>query len=125
MNKEDLIKKFWSCIDTMNLDELTEVAHHDCIIYFPNTNEKFVSLNNYIEMNKVYPGRWHVSELEIFKSDNHYLSICRIFSEKLSFYNTGIFRFKNNKIVEWREYWSPNSIPVKWRIESNFTTENK
>ena len=113
-----VVRKFWQMFDEARFDDVAELLHPDCNIYWPNTRERFRGRQKLIDMNKRYPGRWYIDVSDVIVRDDLVVSVVRVYSkeDKQSFYATSFFKLKNGLIKEITEYWGEITEAPAWRI---------
>lgn len=112
----DVIKQYWGLINGQKWEELSSVFHPDSMIYWPNTNEKFM-LDEFILVNKRYPGCWRVTIKHVLVSENTQVSVAKVTNEceGISCHATSICEIKDGKIQTLYEYWGDYAQPPQWR----------
>lgn len=112
------VEKFWKIFDAAQYDDVAALLHPDCNVYWPNTRELFRGRQKLIDVNKRYPGRWHIEILDIISKDELVVSVVRVYSNeaKQSFHAASFFKFRDSLIAEITEYWGENTNPPPWRI---------
>lgn len=121
--KEKIVRLFWKYIDSANFEGLSEIMLDETCVWLPNTKEVFRGKNKYIEFNKQYPGRWYANVEKLLIADDTVITTTYIFNldQSITFYVTSFFIIKEEKIEEITEYWSENSAPPMWRLQSDLT----
>jgi hypothetical protein len=121
--KEKIVRLFWNCIDSANFDGLSEIMTDETCVWLPNTKEVFRGKNKYIDFNKQYPGRWYANVEKIYITDDSVITVTYIFNQdqSITFFVTSFFIIRDDKIEEIKEYWSENSAPPTWRLESGLS----
>jgi limonene-1,2-epoxide hydrolase len=116
--KAKTVRKFWQIFDEARYDDVADLLHPDCNVYWPNTRELFRGSQKLIDVNKRYPGRWHIDIVDVVAQDDLVVSVVRVYSHesKHSFYATSFFKFENGLIAEITEYWGDITEPPAWRI---------
>jgi predicted SnoaL-like aldol condensation-catalyzing enzyme len=122
-SKAEVVSKFWRLFDEARFDDVADLLRPDCNVYWPNTHELFKGSQKLINMNKRYPGRWHIDIVDIITSDDLVVSVVRVYSEESehSFYAASFFRFEKGLIAEITEYWGNITEPPAWRTAEGFS----
>jgi hypothetical protein len=117
-SNRDVVSKFWKIFDEARYDDVAALMLPGCNVYWPNTRELFRGRDKLIDVNKRYPGRWHIDVVDIIAKDDSVVSVVKVYSHesKHSFYATSFFKFKNGLIAEMTEYWGDITEPPAWRI---------
>ncbi|MBN2504937.1 MAG: nuclear transport factor 2 family protein [Bacilli bacterium] len=117
---ETTVREFWEALGRQDYDTVKSFFTDNAVIYWPNTNEKF-TVENYIHVNKTYPGTWDFAfeSLKIF--DSQALSVVRILSRdrKESLRAISLFGFTDGRISELTEYFAMDEEVPLWRQSSN------
>jgi hypothetical protein len=120
ITNEEVIKKFWQLFDVAEFEEAGKLISPNAVIRWWNTREEF-SKANFIEANRIYPGRWRIriDRLECF--NNLVVSVVHVAGNDISFYTTSFFIVEEGQIIRIDEYWSENSEPPEWRVNSSLS----
>ncbi len=112
------IREFWEAIVHQKETEIRKYFNKIAIIRWPNTNEEF-SLEEFIEANCKYPGKWDGEIERIEKIEDLIITITRVFNieNTISFHVTSFINIKDNKIISMDEYWSKDGEAPKWRLD--------
>jgi predicted SnoaL-like aldol condensation-catalyzing enzyme len=113
-----VVRNFWQIFDEARFDDVAGLLHPDCNVYWPNTREVFKGRDKLIDVNKRYPGRWHIDVVDIIAQGDTVVSVVRVYSkeESRSFYATSFFKFENGLISEMTEYWGNITEAPSWRV---------
>jgi hypothetical protein len=117
---DDVIKRFWQLFDAAEFEEAGKLISPSAIIKWWNTREQFSKVN-FIEANRIYPGRWRIriDRLECF--NNLVVSVVHVEGNDISFYTTSFFTIEEGQIIRIDEYWSENSEPPEWRVKASLS----
>lgn len=120
---EGIVREFWKIFDDARYDDVVELLWPDCRVYWPNTRELFKGREKLVDVNKRYPGRWHIEIMDVIPKDDMVVSVVRVYSKekKESFYATSFFKFKDGLITEITEYWGEITEPPAWRIAAGLS----
>ena len=119
----EVVRKFWQIFDEARFDDVADLLQPDCNVYWPNTRELFRGSQKLIDMNKKYPGRWHIDVVDVVGKDDLVVSVVRVYSNENqhSFYATSFFKFEKGLIAKITEYWGNITEPPAWRIAEGFS----
>ncbi len=122
-SNQEAVRKFWQIFDEARFDDVADLLHPDCNIYWPNTRELFRGRDKLIDVNKQYPGRWRIDVVDIIAHDESVVSVVRVHSDesKDSFYATSFFKFEKGLIAEITEYWGNITEAPAWRIDGGLS----
>ena len=118
IEKKFEIREFWEAIVHQKETEIRKYFNKTAIIRQPNTNEEF-SLEEFIEANCKYPGKWDGEIERIEKIEDLIITITRVFNieNTISFRVISFINIKDNKIISMDEYWSKDGEAPKWRLD--------
>ena len=74
-SKVEVVGKFWQIFDEARFDDVAGLLHPECNVYWPNTRELFKGSQKLIDMNKRYPGRWHIDIVDVVASSDLVVSV--------------------------------------------------
>ncbi len=112
----NLVRRFWQAVDKQDWTMLRSFFADEAIIIWPNTGEEFMP-SRYVDINKNYPGVWHI-ELELVETgDQNIVSVVNIDSESEpeSLRGIAFFEIEKGKIVRLTEYFADNHDAPLWR----------
>lgn len=120
MNRQKILKMFWSDVVNQNKIALRKYFDKDAIVRWNNTNEQF-TVEEYIVANCEYPGDWQGEVERIVLVEDIAITVTRVWqlSNSVSFHVTSFFEFKEDKILSISEYWGDDGNPPQWRIDKN------
>ena len=116
---EQLIRTFWQAFDTADFDSAAEMMAPDAVVTWPCTGEVFRGRDNFIAVNRHYPGRWRIAVEHVVVAAEVVVSVVKVTpegGEKPSFHATSFFTFnQTDRIVAITEYWATDEEPPEWR----------
>ena len=120
---EKVVRDFWRIFDEAHYEDVAPLLHPDCRVYWPNTRELFKGSKKLIDMNKFYPGRWHIDVVDVIPKNESVVSVVRVYSKekKESFYAVSFFKFNEGLITEITEYWGNITEPPAWRLAEGYS----
>lgn len=121
MNNSSTVRTLWKLFSEQKWDESKFLFHSDFQAYWPQSKEKFVGSENFVEMNRSYPGNHVAGVRHIFEKED--TVVCTVFISAdtgQTAFATSWFEFKDEKIYRVTEYWgeeyeAPKSRE-KWRL---------
>lgn len=112
------IQNYWEAVLQQNPTSMRLFFHEDAIIRWHNTNEAF-TLDEFIQANCEYPGKWDGEIERIERIDHLIITVTHVFSTELSFHVTSFMEIIDDKIICLDEYWGDDGEPPLWRKEKH------
>ena len=112
------IQNYWKAVLQQNPTSMRLFFHEDVIIRWHNTNEAF-TLDEFIQANCEYPGKWDGEIERIERIDHLIITVTHVFSTELSFHVTSFMEIIDDKIICLDEYWGDDGEPPLWRKEKH------
>jgi len=114
----NLVIRFWKIIDGGEFSFLNEVLSEKVKVCLKNTSERFDGIDQYIDFNNNYPGKWNASIECLYEINDGVISMVKVFNaEGDSFYVVSVFKITAGLITEISEYWGENGQIPQWRVE--------
>ncbi|WP_457559525.1 hypothetical protein [Candidatus Harpocratesius sp.] len=112
-----LIQKFWDFFDKHQFEKALSLLHTEFQAIWVTSNEYFQTKEAFIQANCHYPGKWHTHLKRIELFDSEAVSVVKVFSKSkpAKYYATSFYKFKENLILEIKEYWATVENPPEWR----------
>jgi len=114
---KEIIKELWKYFDERKFDKAKELLHKEFKGYWKTTLEIFETRDNFIEVNKMYPGNWRTQLQKVEMTENGAVSVTYVYSKESEnkFYATTFYKFKDNLIYRIEEYWATCEKSSSWR----------
>lgn len=114
----ELVENFWKLFSEQKWELAQELLHSDFIATWPQSRERMHGPQNFINVNRHYPGNHKIEILHSFESNGQVLTTVWIEADtgQKTFANS-IFEFKDRKIWRVEEYWAEPSPAPEWRRE--------
>ncbi len=116
INNLSLVKKFWHHLSYQQWDDAAILLHSDFIATWPQSKEKIKGANNFISVNRHYPGNHRIDVIHAFNVENKVITT--VWMEADSGQKTfahSIFEFQDGKIFMVEEYWAEPYAAPDWR----------
>jgi len=119
MDRKAIVGNFWKIMDLQQWDNLANYLSEEIQVYWPNTNEVFNGMRNFIRANSEYPGNWKISVVKLMEIDDEVISVVEVHLDEASitFYATSFFKFVEDRIIKLTEYWGEVGEMPQWRKE--------
>lgn len=120
------IDALWEAIINQKADILRTFFHKDAYINWHCSNEHF-TVNEYIQANCEYPGKWHGKIERVETIDDLTVLVGNILSkdDDWSLHVVSFIKTKDDKIVSMDEYYGDDGQPPQWRLEKRLGTSIK
>jgi len=127
MTTTTLLTTYWKAVEQKNKTDFSTYFHEDAMIYLHDTNDEFPP-EYYIREEDNFGNDWHTTVDRIEKLENgQVMTITFHRSSDWIGFVTSFFTFKDDKIIELNEYYSPcdNNIVPQWRDDLRRNEELK
>jgi hypothetical protein len=118
--RELLLRSFWQAFDDADFDAAAKMMAPDAVASWPCTSEVFKGRDNFIAVQKHYPGRWRTAVEKVVVVAEVVVTVVKVTpegGEKPSFHATSFFEFDHaGQIAAITEYWATDEEPPKWRV---------
>jgi hypothetical protein len=123
MKNVDIIMSYWKTIDNQDWNKLKCFFTDLATVEWPNTNEIFVNINNFIRANNEYPGNWTIDVERIEEVGNTAITVSKVSlrEQNISVHVVSIFEITNDKIEKLIEYWGDDGAAPEWRQKLNLS----
>lgn len=120
------IDALWEAIINQKADILRTFFHKDAYINWHCSNEHF-TVNEYIQANCEYPGKWHGKIERVETIDDLTVLVGNILSkdDDWSLHVVSFIKTKDDKIISMDEYYGDDGQPPQWRLEKRLGTSIK
>ena len=124
MSNVDIIMSYWQIVDKQEWDKLKDCFSASATVEWPNTNECFIDINNFIRANCEYPGNWSIMVEKIEEIGNKIITVSKVLltEKNFSFYAVSFFEITEGRIEKLTEYWGDNGNAPEWRRKLNLST---
>lgn len=118
--------KFWNHIAKQEWDKARLLLDDAFVAYWPQSKEKFNGPDNFIAVNRDYPGNHKIQVLtstDSYDSWEHktivttevYIESLMPDNKEMKLFAISIFEIADEKIIELREYWAETYPAPEWR----------
>jgi len=117
MPSEEIVKTFWSLMQTNDFRSVGEVLSNDFILEWPQSKERIRGRDNFAAMNEQYPanGRWEFQINRIIAVDNEAVSDVCVTDGVQVARVISFFQISNNLIQKMVEFWPDPFAPLENR----------
>lgn len=115
-DNENLVSKLWRCFNELRFDDARDLLHRDFVAEWPQSRERFRGPANFIEVNRNYPGKFHIELLRIRDCGKSLVSEVLIKPEQgAALFAVSFYEFSEGKILKAVEYWGDTYPAPEWR----------
>ncbi|MCB9026009.1 MAG: hypothetical protein H6625_06810 [Bdellovibrionaceae bacterium] len=114
--KQSLIKTFWQLMSDQQWEAVKALLHSDFVAVWPQSKEKMFGSENFVSVNKYYPGNHKIQLIHIHVAEDKVFTTIWIEADtgQQTFANS-YFEFKDGKIFSAEEYWAEPYEAPEWR----------
>lgn len=114
------VRLLWERMEARDWEGVAEQLDPDVVVDWPNTGERMRGRDNYMAVQREYPGTaWHIEILRIVEAGDAVVSEVRVDQDDQRYFAASFFEVSAGKIVRAVEYWSdgePSPAP-EWRAQ--------
>ena len=116
MNRE-LVLALWDAFDRFEFEAVADLLHDDFVCIWTQSGELIRGRDNFIAVNKHYPGRWRIQVHRLV--DGGDVIVTEIHAVDGDDANPAIsfFEFTDGKIIKIREFWPDVMDAQSWRAQ--------
>ena len=122
----DTVINLWKHFDNQEWDKAKSLLSDDFKATWPQSKEKIISPNNFIEMNRTYPGSHKIEVLGTQHSYDVWEHVDEVTTQvfiqskmpdgkKMELYGVSFFRIMDEKIISATEFWADTYPAPEWR----------
>lgn len=111
MNRVEQVIELWGKFDEGRFEELTELLPARFVAHWPQTREVIRGADNFIQLNKNYPGVWRCQVLKIVEAGDQVISVVKISDDETAVYATSFFEFRANELLGVTEFFADEDDP--------------
>ena len=116
MENEKLIESLWTLFSQQKWSEAKSLFHEEFIAEWPQSRERFIGADNFVNMNSAYPGNHTIELLRIISTDSKVVSAVYVHADTgQKAFASSFFDIKDNKIWKLTEFWSDTYDSPEWR----------
>ncbi len=117
---EALVRGLWKSFNLLRWDDTKKLLGKDFVGVWPQSGEKIAGAENFIAVNRNYPGKHKITVKNISTLGDRVISEVFIKSvmpdgKRFSLFAVSFFKIKGEKIVEAKEYWADTYPAPSWR----------
>lgn len=115
-SNEALVRQLWSLFSDQKWTESKGLFHPDFTAEWPQSRERFVGADAFVDMNCEYPGNHKIQVLQLVSSGSSVVSAVYIHADTgQKAFATSFFEIKDHKIWKATEFWGEPYAAPEWR----------
>ena len=111
------VETLWAAFDRFDFEAVAPLLHDEFVCEWPQSGEVIHGRDNYIAVNKHYPGKWRCIIQQIVTERNTVVTETEVRDGEQVFTAVSFFTLKDDKIVHLREYWPDPMEAQAWRAQ--------
>jgi ketosteroid isomerase-like protein len=116
----EVVRRLWELFEAREWDQAGELLADDFVADWLQTGERIRGRENYIELNRNYPGDWSITVKRLVEEGDVVASEIVVTEPSTgTFHAAGFFELRDGKIARATEYWldPPTAPPPAWRSQ--------
>jgi hypothetical protein len=111
--EETLIENLWRLFSEQKWEESKKLFHADFTAEWPQSKERFVGAENFVNMQQAYPGNHTIELLQILSNGHRVVTAVYVHADTgQKAYANSYFEIKDGKIWRLTEFWgAPYEAP--------------
>jgi hypothetical protein len=107
-----VVRSVWEGMEARNWDAVRRLLADDLVVTWPQTRERIRGADAFVEVNRTYPGDWHITVEEVLAAGERVAARVTIVNGEDVFYASGFYRVRDGRIVEATETFAdPGETP--------------
>ena len=111
MTTEETVTTLWHLFDERRFEETRPLLADDFVAEWPQTRERIAGPENFIQLNRAYPGAWRCHLRDIVAAGDRVATEVEITDGAQVFHAASFFTLKDGKIVRAREFFADPGDP--------------
>ena len=123
-NNRRVVEALWLAFDALDFEAAGSLLHETFVCEWPQSRERIRGRENFITLNKHYPGQWRISIQRIIASGADVVTEITASFEDQTARAISFFTLRDGQIIHLREFW-PDPYPAQeWRAQWVETIED-
>jgi ketosteroid isomerase-like protein len=115
LENQVVVEKLWAAFDRFDFEAAGPLLHDDFVCEWPQSNERIRGRDNFIAINKHYPGQWRITIRKILSSGDDVVTETELRYDEQIVRAISFFEFRDGKIIRLREHWPTDYTAPDWR----------
>lgn len=110
-----IVQRLWDAIDRADLEDAGELLHDDYVLEWPQSRERVIGRENFVAVNKNYPGRWRIEVQKLVASGDDVVTDVILSDGEHTERAVSFFQLSGGKILREVDYWPEPYDAPEWR----------
>ena len=115
MTPQELVEALWGRFSRLEFEAVAELLHDEFVCEWMQSRERIRGRENYIALNKHYPGQWRIEIERLAITPQQVISQIKLTNGDQLDYAVSFFEFKGGKIVKEVDFWASPYPAPDWR----------
>lgn len=111
MNSEETVSALWRLFDQRRFEDTRSLLADDFVADWPQTRERIPGPENFIQLNRAYPGQWRCHLKDIVAAGDRVATEVDITDGERIVHATSFFTLRDDRIVAVREFFADTGEP--------------
>ncbi len=112
-----VVEQLWQAMDRFDFEAAGDLLHEDYVCEWPQSRERIRGRNNFVAVNKNYPGRWRIAIQRLIASGNQVATEVTLSHDSQIARAVSFFELRDGKIVRETDYWPEPYDAPEWRAQ--------
>ena len=106
-----VVRSVWEGMEARNWDAVRRLLAEDLVVTWPQTRERIRDADAFVELNRTYPGDWHITVEEVLSEGDRAAARVIVVNGEDVCYASGFYRVREGRIVEATETFADPGQP--------------
>lgn len=111
----EVVRALWDAFDRFAFEEVAPLLADEFICEWPQSGERIRGRDNFIAVNKHYPGKWRCMITQMVVEGENVVTETRVSDGETTVLAVSFFTLRDGKIIHLREYWPDPMEAQSWR----------
>jgi ketosteroid isomerase-like protein len=116
-HSRQVAESLWRLFDAQDFDAAGDLLHDDFVCEWPQSRERIRGRDNFIALNKNYPGEWRVTVERVVVSGEEVVTQTTLCCGDQVFCAISFFELRAGKVFRLCEYWPEPAEAPDWRAQ--------
>jgi ketosteroid isomerase-like protein len=112
-----IVETFWAAFDRFEFETVAPMLHDDFVFEMPQSGERIRGRDNFIAMNRHYPGQWRITIVKLVASEDEIVTEITASYDEQNLPAISFFTLQDGKILHIREFWPEPFVAQDWRAQ--------
>ncbi len=112
-----VVEQLWQAMDRFDFEAAGDLLHEDYVCEWPQSRERIRGRDNFVAVNKNYPGRWRIAIQRLIASGNQVATEVTLSYDGQILRAVSFFELRDGKIVRETDYWPEPYDAPEWRAQ--------